>query len=161
MQTNILRTWAKSPHLKGADILILSDCLTYLYPQKIKELAEKHQVMTVCPEGELGAVVYGKLASMLRSLEPRSLVVVTTECSPHCYTLQAAVNEALYIVGFEIPTQRYTCLNGTLIPISAEAVRLSRYLHLVEAAIKENPGLIEKLEKHSLEQQACQVPSCS
>lgn len=92
---------------------------------------------------------------MLTSTKPKSITVLTIDCSPYCYTLHAAVNEAYYITKIsekELPKEHYVCLNGKVNKISPEAIRLSRYLTLTEKAIKENPKLVEELRMYSLEQ---------
>lgn len=149
--TNLNTTWAKDPRLKGADILIVSSCLIKLYPKIYEEFSKDKEVLHLCPEGDLGSVAYGKLASIITSTKPKSITVLTVECSPHCYTLQASVNEALYITGSKIPTKHYVCLDGVAKEISPDAIRISRYLHVVDELLKNNPQILEKINKYSLE----------
>ncbi len=148
---NLLKTWAKSPFLKGSDILIISECLKDLDPELVEEISKGKVVLTLCPEADLGSVTYGKLASIMRSVTPNSIEVVTVECSPHCLLLQAAVNEALYITGFKIPTRHYVYINGELKEISPDSIRVARYLHLVDKLVKEKPEILGELAKYSLE----------
>ncbi len=150
----LLQTWAKAPFLKDADVLIVSECLKYIYPEVATEFSEGRAVLTVCPEAEQNAIVYGKLASMIRSSPPKTITVLTVECSPHCYLLHAAVNEAIYIADSSIPVSHFVCLNGEIIEVSNDAIRLARYLHLVQKALDNDPWLREKLGELSLEQQA-------
>jgi len=150
----LLETWAKAPFLKNADMLIVSECLQPIHPEVIEGFSKDRVVLTVCPEAEQNAVVYGKLASMIRSAPPRTITVLTVECSPHCYLLHAAVNEAIYIADSNIPVRHFVCLNGEVIEVSNEAIRMARYLHLVEKAMSNDPGLRERLAELSLEQQA-------
>jgi hypothetical protein len=150
----LLQTWAKAPFLKDADVLIVSECLKPIYPEVAEKFSEGRAVLTVCPEAEQNAIIYGKLASMIRSSPPKTITVLTVECSPHCYLLHAAVNEAIYIADSNIPVSHFVCLNGETIQVSNEAIRMARYLHLVEKALCDNPQLREKLAGLSLEQQA-------
>lgn len=152
---HLIPTWAKDPSLAGSDWLIVSGCLRRIWPRIFAEASRDRVVLSVCPEAENVAVVYGKMASMIRSGRPRSISVLTVECSPHCYTLQAAVNEAIYIAGaHDIPLSLAVCHDGEVKPISSEAVRVARYLHLVEDLIRQSPDVLERLERMSLEHRA-------
>lgn len=151
----LLETFAKEPQLKNSDWLVVSECLKIVHPQTFEQISKNRLVLSCCPESEDGAKVYGKLASMIRSNSPRSILVVTIECSPHCYLLQAAVNEALYICSSKpASVSRRVFADGDLREISPEAVRVARYLHLVEKLIRKSPEILEDLREFSLEQKA-------
>lgn len=151
----LLETFAKEPQLKNSDWLVVSECLKIVHPKTFEQISKDRIVLSCCPEAEDGPAIYGKLASMIRSNNPNSILVVTIECSPHCYTLQAAVNEALYICTTKPAlVSRKVFVDGVLQEISPEAVRVARYLHLVEKLIRQSPGILQDLKKHSLEQQA-------
>ncbi len=144
-------TWVKAPILKGADLLVASACLPVVAPEIFKELAEGRTVLLACPERE-NPTHYGKIASIIRSSRPRSVVVVTVEGSPHCFTLHASVNEAEYILGEKLNKKHYVVVNGReLKEISPDAVRVARYLHLVDWLIREKPEVLERLKALSLE----------
>lgn len=152
-EAKLLESWAKSPFLNNKKILIVGECLKNVYPEIYEKFAKGKIALKACPETE--QPIFGKLASMLTSTKPRSITVLTIDCSPHCYELQAAVNEAFYIGKIRnIPKKHYVVLNGKINEISPEAIRLSRYLTLTQKAIKENPRLIDELKKYSLEQKS-------
>ena len=120
-------------------------------PKIYNEVARDNVVLEFCPE-EQGQLVYGKIASMIRSSRPEKIKIVTVDGSPHCFTLHAAVNEAVYILGEKVEKEHYVVLDGEkLIRISPEAVRIARYLSLVDKLLKSNTEILEDLEKHSLE----------
>jgi len=99
--------------------------------------------------------LYGKIASMIRSVKPRSVTVVSIDGSPHCFQLHAAVNEAEYILGERINKKHYVLVDGKeLYEISPDAVRVARYLHLVDKLIREKPEVLQELKKYSLEYKA-------
>ncbi|MCR8433691.1 MAG: 4Fe-4S ferredoxin [Crenarchaeota archaeon] len=149
----ILSLWVKAKILRGSHWLICSKCLKHVNPNLYSKLAEGKVVLEFCPE-ENGQLVYGKIASMIRSNKPNKITVVTIEGSPHCLTLQAAVNEAIYIVGEKVEKEHYVLVNGeNLVKISPDAVRISRYLSLVDKLISKNPEILKELEKYSLEYQ--------
>ena len=143
--------WVKTPILRNADLLIASACLPYVNPEIFKELSRDRVVLLACPERE-NPTHYGKIASIIRSSKPRSIVVITIDGSPHCFTLHASVNEAEYILGEKLDKKHYVLVNSKeLKEISPDAVRVARYLHLVDELIREKPEILEKLKKHSLE----------
>ncbi|MEM4913172.1 MAG: 4Fe-4S ferredoxin [Desulfurococcaceae archaeon] len=149
----IWSTWAKAPHLENSEVLVVSACLPVVNPELFKRLAEGRNVLFACPERE-SAAYYGKLASMIRSTKPRRLIVVTIDGSPHCFTLQASVNEAEYILGKKLEKEHYVVVDGVeLKKISPDAVRLARYLSIVNGIIEKNPEVLEELAMHSKEYQ--------
>jgi len=148
---HLLKTWVKAPQLKGSDWLIVGECVKHINSNVLDELSKGRVILSVCPEAE-GSFTYGKLASMIRSSNPKSIVVLTIDSSPHCLGLHAAVNEALYIVKEKVPRKHYVLVDGhELVEISPNAIRVARYLHLVDRLIKKNPEILKELEKHSLE----------
>lgn len=143
--------WVKTPMLKGAEILIASACLPYVNREIFEKLAKGRVVLLACPEQE-NPTHYGKIASIIRSTKPKKIIVVTVDGSPHCFTLHASVNEAEYILNEDIPREHYVLVDAKdLIRISPEAVRVARYLHLVDKLIKKFPEILKELEEHSLE----------
>lgn len=143
--------WVKTPILKGSDILIVSACLPYVNPRLFEELSKDKVVLLACPERE-NPTHYGKIASIIRSSKPRSITVVTIDGSPHCFTLHASVNEAEYILGEKVEKKHYVIVNAReLKEISPDAIRVARYLHLVDELLREKPEVLEKLRKLSLE----------
>lgn len=151
----LLETWVKHPALRGAEILILSECLATIWPGLAQEFSRGRTVLTICPEAELSAHVTGKLASMIRSSAPRTLTVLSVAGSPHCSLLHALVNEALYLAqAYALPVRHFVVVEGNPYPVSSEAIRVSRYLNLVEELVRAHPEAVEKVERLSLEQQA-------
>lgn len=150
---HLLSSWAKSPFLKGKDILITGSCFKDVYPEIFENFSKDKVTLIHCPEIE--QPIFGKLASMIRSTKPASITVLTVDCSPHCYTLHAAVNEAFYILGLkkgEILKHHYVVRDGEIIKICEETIRVARYLSLVEKLIKKHPEIINELKAFSLEQ---------
>ena len=144
-------TWVKAPVLERGELLIASACLPVVNPELYKKLAENKVVLFACPERE-SPTHYGKIASMVRSMKPRRVVVVTIDGSPHCFALQAAVNEAEYILGERIEREHYVVVNGREIrKISPDAVRVARYLSIVDSIVEKHPEVLDELNKCSLE----------
>ncbi len=152
----LMNVWVKAPLLRGADLLIASACLPAVNQELFMELSRGRVALLACPEEEQ-ATHYGKIANIIRSSKPRSITVVTIEGSPHCFTLHASINAAEYLLGTRIQRKHYVVVDGReLVEISPEAVRIARYLHLVDRLVKENPWILEELGKHSLEHRAAE-----
>ena len=149
----IWSTWVKTHYIREThkEWLIASACLPLVAPDIFQELSENRAILLACPERE-PPTHYGKIASMIRSCEPEKIIVATVEGSPHCFTLHASVNEAEYILGKKVNREHYVVLEGKeLIKIDPQAVRVARYLHLVNKLIKDNPSILEELSSYSLE----------
>lgn len=147
----VLSLWVKTGILRGSKWVICSKCLRYVNPSIYESITRGSVVLEFCPE-ENGQLVYGKIASMIRSSRPSEITVITIDGSPHCFTLQAAVNEATYILGERIKKEHYVLVDGKrLVRISPEAVRVARYLSLVNMLVEKNPEILKELKKHSLE----------
>ena len=148
---NLLKIWVKTPQLRNADIVIFGECVKFINSEMFEDLSKSHVVLTYCPEAE-GSISYGKIASIIRSNKPKSIRVVTVDGSPHCFTLHAALNEALYILNEDIEREHYVLVDGKdLVKISPDTIRVARYLHIVDDFLKKNPEVLSELMSHSLE----------
>jgi len=145
-------TWVKAPILRGSRLVIASACLPFVNRMIFEEFAKDSTILLACPERE-SPTHYGKIASMIRSSKPREVIVVTIDGSPHCFALQASVNEAEYILGEKIDKRHFVVVNGEeLVEIDPNAIRVARYLHIVDKLYRERRSQAEEeLSKHSLE----------
>lgn len=144
-------TWVKAPTLANSDLFIVSACLPVVNPELFKQLTQNKVVLLACPERESPAH-YGKIASIFRSSRPRKITVVTIDGSPHCFTLHASANEAEYILGNKVDKEHFVVVNGReLARISPNAIRVARYLSLVNEAVEKDPELVRRLEALSKE----------
>lgn len=144
-------TWVKAPILRNSELLIASACLPVVNNGLFEEIAKDKVVLFACPERE-SPTHYGKIASIIRSSRPRKITVVTVDGSPHCFTLHASANEAEYILGEKVNKEHYVVVNGReLVKISPNAVRVARYLSLVNEIVEKHPEFIKKLENLSEE----------
>ena len=149
----VWNTWVKTPYIRHEhkEWLIASACLPLVAPSIFEELSKDRAVLLACPEQE-NPTHYGKIASMVRSCQPQEIIVDTVEGSPHCFTLHASVNEAEYILGEKVEREHYVILEGKdLLKIDPTAVRIARYLHLVDKLVKDNPSILKELSSYSLE----------
>ncbi len=154
IQPWVWSTWVKAPVLKSKKLFIVSACLPVVNPKLFEEISKQGTVLLACPERE-PATHYGKIASMIRSNEEyiEEIIVITIDGSPHCFTLQASVNEAEYILGKKVKKRHYVLVDGKeLVEIDPVSIRVARYLHIVNKLVKEHRDQIEEeLSKHSLE----------
>jgi len=147
----LLETWVKAPFLKGASLVLAGECVQGVYPDLYKRFVEGRTVLTSCPEAESFGTIMGKLASIITCSKPREIKVLTMDGSPHCFALHAALNQALFITGSNISSQHLVIVNGKVLEVSPESVRLGRYLHLVQKCIESYPQILEELGRYSLE----------
>ncbi len=148
---DLMGLWVKAPILKNSKVAIVSKCLKFVNPELYSEISRGKVVLEYCPEQE-GNAVYGKIASMIRSTKPDKLYIYTIDGSPHCLTLQAAVNEAAYILKEKIHREHFVVLDGKdLVKISPESIRLARYLSIVEKVLRSNTDVLNELKEHSNE----------
>ncbi|RLE55219.1 MAG: 4Fe-4S ferredoxin, partial [Thermoprotei archaeon] len=126
--SKLMEIWVKAPALKGARLAIVSACLKHVNEAFYRKVLEEHDVVLEhCPENENQAF-YGKIASIIRSSQPKSITVVTIDGSPHCFQIHAAVNEAVYILSNPIPRKHYVVIYDRVVEISPESIRVARYL---------------------------------
>ena len=148
---DLLGIWVKAPILKNSTLVIVSKCLKWVNPEIYDEFSKMGVVLENCPEQE-GALSYGKIASIIRTNKPKKVVIVTIDGSPHCLTLQAALNEAAYILGERVEREHYVVVDAEkVVKISPEAIRVARYLSLVQKLIDEKPEILEDLKRLSRE----------
>ena len=110
-------------------------------------------VLTSCPEAENVGLIMGKTATILACSHPKEVTVLSIDGSPHCFALHAALNQALFVTKEKTPTHHFVIADGKALEVSAESIRVSRYLHLVHQCIQKHPKILQKLTTRSLEQQ--------
>ncbi len=152
----LLETHVKSSFLKQTSILIVGECIQNAFPNVYKRFTKGRVVLTSCPETENAALIMGKTATILACSNPKEVVVLTVDGSPYCFQLHAAVNQALFITEAEVPLRHVVIVESDVREVSAESVRVGRYLHLVQECIQEYPMILEELSRCSLEH-ACSM----
>lgn len=152
----LLETHVKSSFLKQAFILIVGECVQNTFPNIYKRFTKGRVVLTSCPETENAGLLVGKTATIMACSSPKEVVVLTVDGSPYCFQLHAAVNQALFITKAEVPLRHIVIVRDEIREVSAESVRVGRYLHLVQKCIHEYPKILEELNRYSLEH-ACSV----
>jgi hypothetical protein len=147
----LIETYVKAPFLKEASLLLIGECAPAVFPDVCKKFMKGRVVLTSCPEAENSGLIAGKLAAILACSSPREITVLTIDGSPHCFTLHASVNEALFLTKASVPSSHFVIVDGKAVKVSPESVRVGRYLHLVQKCIERNPEVLEDLRRYSLE----------
>ena len=141
----------KAPFLKGASLLIVGECVQAVCPDVYKKFVESRTVLTSCPQAENVGSIADKLASIIRCSAPKEIGILTMDGSSHCFTLHAALNNALFATGLDIPSEHFVIFDGKAVEVSSKSVMVGRYLHLVEKCIESCPEILEDLSHYSLE----------
>ena len=163
---SLLSTWVKDPVLKDSILIIVSRCL--MRDDIVNKIMNKIETRTnvelnnivilhACPEEDRDTY-HGKISAFLKCAKPREIWVITREGSPHCFILHFAVNEAIFVSGVKIVHRHFVYFNDDVIEIVPDAVRVARYLHIVNMLVSKNPDVIMKLSQISLEKASEEYP---
>jgi hypothetical protein len=147
----LTETYVKSSFLRQASILIVGECVQHSFPSIYKRFTKGRIVLASCPETENVGLIVGKTATILACSNPKEIVVLTVDGSPYCFQLHAAVNQALFITKSKTEVRHLVIVGNDIREVSAESVRVGRYLHLVQKCIHEYPKILEELNRYSLE----------
>jgi len=148
----LLSTRVKDPRLRNATLIIVSECL--LGTNIVDKLAERGVVLYACPERERDTY-HGKIATIIRCSQPRAIEVYTAEGSPHCFLLHTAVETAIFITDSQIEVKHYVVLGQEqIVEVRREAIRVARYLHIVDELVRRCPDVLQRLSALSLEHRA-------
>jgi ferredoxin len=93
-----------APFLKGADLLVLADCVGVAYPGLHGDLMAGKAVMMGCPKLDDGEAYIEKFAEVFKTANPRSITIAMMEV-PCCSGLANIVKEALKASGASIPLE--------------------------------------------------------
>jgi len=94
-----------APFLKGADLLVLADCVGPAYPRLHEELMQGRTVMMGCPKLDETGAYLKKFTEIFRSAGVRSVTVAMMEV-PCCAGLNALVQQAMRNAGVNIPVEQ-------------------------------------------------------
>ncbi len=93
-----------APFLKGADLLVLADCVAGAYPGLHRDLIAGRVVLMGCPKLDDAEAHVEKLAEIFESAKPRSLTIAMMEV-PCCSGLAQIVKKALKVSRASIPVE--------------------------------------------------------
>ncbi|MHC1727519.1 MAG: ATP-binding protein [Syntrophobacteraceae bacterium] len=93
-----------APFLKGADLLIVSDCAPVAYPNFHREFVRGKAVLLGCPKFDNAQEYAHKFAEIFRVADIRSVTVIDMEV-PCCSALPAIVQKGMKDAGKNIPIE--------------------------------------------------------
>jgi Fe-S-cluster-containing hydrogenase component 2 len=91
-----------APFLKGADLLILADCVPVAFPGLHQELLQGRVVMIGCPKFDDAQEYIDKFAAIFKTAGIKNITTVVMEV-PCCSGLPAMVRKGLEAAGVQIP----------------------------------------------------------
>jgi NAD-dependent dihydropyrimidine dehydrogenase PreA subunit len=94
-----------APFLKGADLLVLADCVPVAFPGLHQELLQGKAVMIGCPKFDDPREYIEKFAAVFKTAGIKSITTVVMEV-PCCSGLPAMVGKGLEAAGAQIPMNR-------------------------------------------------------
>jgi len=93
---------ANAPFLKGADILVMADCVAVAYPNLHRDLIKGKVVMMGCPKFDEVQAYESKFADIFKTAGVKSVTVAVMEV-PCCAGLPMIVKKGMKAAGKEIP----------------------------------------------------------
>jgi len=109
-----------APFLKGADILVVADCVPIAFPSLHQEFMKGRVVMVGCPKFDDAQSYMDKFAEIFTGAGVKSITTVMMEV-PCCSGLSAIVRKALDRSGQSIPLEEVTISTKGLIVERASA----------------------------------------
>jgi NAD-dependent dihydropyrimidine dehydrogenase PreA subunit len=94
-----------APFLKGADLLILADCVPVAFPGLHQELLQGKVVMIGCPKFDDAQEYIDKFAAIFKTAGIKTITTAVMEV-PCCSGLPAMVRKGLEASGAQIPMNR-------------------------------------------------------
>lgn len=93
---------ANAPFLKGADILVIADCVAVAYPNLHRDLIQGKVIMMGCPKFDEVQAYESKFADIFKTAGVKSVTVAVMEV-PCCAGLPSIVKKGMKAAGKEIP----------------------------------------------------------
>ena len=120
----LMSTNAKGKNVRGKKLLLYGTCVEET-PQFLDKF-EGYTKLYFCPEKEHINMAFYKLMSMMAVA--KELVVLTKDGSPHCVQMHYIAEEVLKYSAVKFPLRHFVIINGEIVEIDGQDVKLSRYL---------------------------------
>jgi Pyruvate/2-oxoacid:ferredoxin oxidoreductase delta subunit len=103
-----------APFLEGADLMMIADCVPFVFADLHQKFLSGHSVVIGCPKFDDQDADFEKLTAILRTSDVRSLTVVHAEV-PCCFGYFQLAQQALTNSGKEIPLRQVIIgINGEI-----------------------------------------------
>ena len=129
---DIMTTNAKGKIVRNRPILLYGKCVENEHPE-ILERFEDFAKLSFCPEEQHINMLFYKLIAMVSVAE--SLTILTVDGSPHCVQMHYIADEVLKYSEKKFEVRHFVIINGKLIEVRSEAVKISRYLSKIQRMI--------------------------
>ena len=130
METNVYS-------LRGK-VLIVGACLPAVWPAAFETLAARaDQVYSLCLENSHINMAVTKLTAVLGTGQVEHLTFASVDRSPHCTQLHYIPHEIERVLPEHVPMEHYVCTEEGAIPVTKEAVELSKSLAKLSKMTKE------------------------
>lgn len=96
-----------APFLKGADLLIASDCTSIAYPDLHNDFLKGRTVLMGCPKFDDTEAYIGKFAAIFREARIKSVTVLIMEV-PCCSKMPLIVKQGMMLSGQNVPIEMIT-----------------------------------------------------
>jgi hypothetical protein len=93
-----------APFLKGADLLVLADCVPVAFPTLHRDFLQGKRVMLGCPKFDNAEAYIDKFAQICKQSGIRSITSVVMEV-PCCAALPVIVQKGMQRSGVQIPLE--------------------------------------------------------
>jgi len=140
MKASLIDMNVKSKHLVNSDLLVYGACISKEQPKLFKEISKGRLPLGVCLEGHHMNVVGFKIATILKTARPKSMVVLTVDGSPHCVQLHFAAQQAKLLTDSKIELSHYVVEKGELIKLTPESIRVARHLSTIKKSLRCKEG---------------------
>lgn len=94
-----------APFLKGADLLVIADCVPIAFPSLHRDLLKGKAVMMGCPKFDEVQAYIDKFADVFKTAEIKSVTTVIMEV-PCCSGLPVIVKKGLEASGAKVPMEQ-------------------------------------------------------
>ena len=130
METNVYS-------LRGK-VLIVGACLRSVWPAAFETLAAgADQVYSLCLENSHINMAVTKLTAVLGTGQVERLTFASVDRSPHCTQLHYIPHEIERVLPEHVPMEHFVCTGEGAIPVTEEAVELSKSLAKLSKMTKE------------------------
>lgn len=132
----LLSTNIGSRHLRQSkQFLLLGSCLLEEYPQLVEKYTKDRVCLHVCLETHHMNMAETKLACMINIHQPKELLILTVDGSPHCLQLHILAEDMHRYFKAKLVIQHLVVERGKVYEIDARAVKTACHLHKVNQLI--------------------------
>ena len=96
-----------APFLKGADLLLVADCVPFAYANFHQDFLRNHALLVACPKLDDFEAHQRKLVDILRHSQVKSLTILRMEV-PCCSGLTHMAKQAIHLSNKDIPLREIT-----------------------------------------------------